>query len=134
MNRKISIAASLLAAASLSGCAVAPGVSSFLPTNFTQQQQQAAKVTPAIVVSVSPASVGGFWGKARQGQDIVVKTLTQPAQMLSVVQPQKPGAPVLTMGEQVGVVTRNGNAHVIPLPGYSPGIDVMHWPSAPAKS
>lgn len=124
MNRKTSVTAAVLAVtAALSGCAPSQmsSFSSGLGFN-SDQQQQAAQVTPGRVVSVSPVGSvgGGFLSGTHPGEDIVVRTFTQPAQMLSVIQPLKSGAPAFTAGEAVGVTTRNGNTRVIPLPGYMP--------------
>jgi len=109
MYRKFTLTASLITAASLAGCA-ALGASHFVPV---------ARVTPGIVVAVSPAN---------PGQDIVVKTFAHPAQMLSDVQPINHA---FAAGETVGIATRHGKASVIPLPGYTGGIIVMHWPKPP---
>lgn len=121
MKKQITITASLITVAMLSGCA--PSQLSFLQLH---SDQHAAQVTPGRIVSVAPvASVSaGFLSGHKPGEDIIVRTFTQPRQMLAIVQPIKPSAAAFTPGETVGVATRNGASRVIALPGYTPG-----WPS-----
>lgn len=120
MKKQIIVVASLAVVAALSGCAPSQ-LSSLLPSGFNGNQQQTpAQVTPGVVVSVSSAGDigGGFFTGTHPGIDIVVRTDTQPPQMLSIVQPIQSGTPAFTQGERVGVVyNSNGNGtRVIPLP------------------
>ena len=120
MNRKVAVLAGIVVVAALSGCAPSQ-LSSFLPSSFNGNQSQTpARVMPGTVVSVSPVGSvgGGFFSGTQPGEDIIVKTDTQPPQMLSIIQPLESGTPAFTSGEQVGVVySSNGNGtRVIPLP------------------
>ena len=120
MNRII-IAAAIGSTVALSGCAPALSSLSSLSSGFGDNQK-AAQVTPGVAVDVTPVgSVGGsFLSGTQPGDDIIVKTFTNPPQMLSIVQPIKTGAAAITAGERVGVTTRDGNTRVIPIPDYTP--------------
>lgn len=119
MNRKVAFAASVLVVAALSGCAPSQ-LSSLLPSGFNGNQQQTpAQVTPGVVVSVSPVGQvgGGLFSGTKPGEDVIVKTDTNPPQMLSIIQPIANGQAAFTQGERVGVVSSNGGGtRVIPLP------------------
>lgn len=127
-NKKITLTlvASLAAVAALSGCAPAQ-IAAFIPSGLRPiQQQTAQQVKPGEVVTVTNVdhvSVGLF-AQRQPGVDVIVKTDTSPPQMLSIVQPVRPGSPAFTQGERVGVVyTPGGKTHVIPLPTRTPAPD-----------
>ncbi|WP_031571803.1 hypothetical protein [Acidithiobacillus thiooxidans] len=128
-NKKITlpIVASIAAIAALSGCTPAQ-INAFVPSGLTpiQQQNVPSQVTPGEVVTVTPVAhvSAGLFAQRQPGVDVIVKTDTSPPQMLSIVQPVRPGSPAFTQGERVGVVyTPGGKTHVIPLPTRTPAPD-----------
>lgn len=124
MNKKITLAVSIVAIIALSGCAPAQ-IAAFIPAGLRpiQQQNVPAQVTPGKIVTVTPVAhvSAGFFAQKQPGVDVIVKTDTSPPQMLSIVQPTTPSSPAFTAGERVGVVyTPGGKTHVIPLPPRTP--------------
>lgn len=121
MNRKITIAAILLATAALSGCATPGSLPGF---GSDQPKSTVSVVTPGVVVQATPTRVakpsndfsqitGGLIPAGKvSGEDVIVQITGGP--LLSIPQA---GAVVFTPGENVEVIHNpaNGKYRIVPL-------------------